>query len=318
MMAPESPGGQLLGRLNALSDASRLRMLALLAQVELGVSELAASMQMPQSSASRHLRRLLEAGWVTRRSEGVQALYSLAADDLNDDSKAIWSAAAATLAQDSLTEEDRRRADAVIAQRQVDSSAFFGAVGGAWSELRENLFGTDAASDALLSLCAPDMHVVDLGCGTGYVASVLAPWVGHIDAVDREAAMLDASRKRLAGFDNITFHHADVMHPPLLAGCCDVALMTLLLHHIEHPAQAVTAAAALLKPGGRLLIVDMVKHDRRDYRNTMGHVHLGFDEADVDAWATAAGLQRSKMRRLRTNTDAKGPALFAAVLHKTT
>jgi len=314
MKGPESPGGQLLDRLNALSDASRLRMLALLDRFELGVGELATALQLPQSTASRHLRRLHDAGWVARRSEGVHARYRLATDTLDNAADDLWQAASSTFKRDVQATEDQQRAEQVIAARHVDSKAFFGAVGGTWTELRDSLFGQAAATEALLALLAPTTTVADLGCGTGFLASQLAPWVARIDAVDREASMLDAARKRLAAYDNICFHQGNVIDVPLPDQSVDMALALLLLHHIDDPLLVVQQAARILRPGGRLLIVDMTKHDRNEYRDTMGHVHLGFEEQDVSAWAGSSGMVLARFRRLHLNPQARGPGLFAAML----
>jgi len=314
MKGSESPGGQLLGRLNALSDASRLRMLALLDRFELGVGELATALQLPQSTASRHLRRLHDAGWVARRSEGVHARYRLATDSLDDPTSDLWQAASSTFKRDMQATEDRQRAEQVIATRHVDSKAFFGAVGGTWTELRDSLFGQAAATEALLALLAPTTTVADLGCGTGFLASQLAPWVARIDAVDRESSMLDAARKRLAAYDNIYFHQGDVIDVPLPDQSVDMALALLLLHHIDDPLLVVQQAARILRPGGRLLIVDMTKHDRNEYRDTMGHVHLGFEEQEISAWAGRSGMVLARFRRLHLNPQARGPGLFAAML----
>lgn len=318
-MGPDTPGGQLLGRLNALSDASRLRMLSLLDRYELGVGELATAMQLPQSTASRHLRRLHEAGWVARRSQGVHARYRFAASDLEaTPEEAIWTASAARLEEDPQAAEDRHRAETVIAERRVDSSDFFGFLGGTWTHLRDTLFGDGATTEAIFALLLPTTVVTDLGCGTGFVASQLAPWVARINAVDQASAMLDAARKRLAEFDNVEFYLGDACDPPLPAGESDIVLLTLLLHHIESPETVVQAAGSLLKPGGRLLIIDMVRHDRREYRDTMGHKHLGFATEDVDTWAHAAGLHTAHCRRLRPCPEAQGPGLFAAMLQRPT
>ncbi|MCH2137123.1 MAG: metalloregulator ArsR/SmtB family transcription factor [Phycisphaerales bacterium] len=314
MSSGDSPGGQLLGRLNALADASRLRMLALLEHLELGVGELATSLQMPQSTASRHLRRLLEAGWVARRSVGVQARYQLAADDLDPSVLAIWQATAEQFAPDRQAIEDRERARAVVAARVTDSRSFFGAVGGEWTALRDSLFGRDAATDALLSLVDPDATVIDLGCGTGMLASRLAPWVERIIAVDRESAMLQAARRRLRDVPTVEFVLGDLDDVELPNGTADIVLAILLMHHIEAPGALIARAKPLLNSGGRLLIVDMVAHDRREYRESMGHLHLGFEPSQIESWAQEAGLAMRCWRRLQPDPDAQGPPLFAAVL----
>jgi SAM-dependent methyltransferase len=314
MMQPESPGGQLLGRLNALADGSRLRMLSLLDNFELGVGELASSLQLPQSTASRHLRRLLEAGWVTRRSEGVHARYRLSSDSMDPSSLAIWKATAKQFQSDTQADADRARAREVVAARRTDSQSFFGAVGAEWTSLRNALFGTAAATESLLALLSDDAVVVDLGCGTGLLAAQLAPWVSKVIAVDREPAMVDAARQRLCDCDHVAFHLGDITQVDLPKASADLVLAILLLHHVDTPSTVVQRAARLLKPSGRLLIVDMVRHDRSEYRDTMGHLHLGFNEDDVRSWAATNGLALTRYQRLRPNPEAQGPALFAAVL----
>ena len=314
MMTPESPGGQLLGRLNSLADGSRLRMLALLDQLELGVGELAMALQLPQSTASRHLRRLLEAGWVTRRSEGVHAKYRLASDAMDPALLAIWQATALQFSNDTQADEDHARAREVVAARRTDSQSFFGAVGAQWTQLRETLFGDAAGTESFFALLPEDSTVVDLGCGTGLLASQLAPWVGHLVAVDREPAMVQAAQQRLHDQDNVTFHLGDLAGIDLPQASADLVLAILLLHHVQNPANVLALAATLLNPAGRLLIVDMVQHNRSAYRDTMGHLHLGFSKEDIAGWATNAGLRLTRYQRLRPNPDAQGPALFAAIL----
>jgi len=314
MMPPESPGGQLLGRLNALADGSRLRMLSLLDQFELGVGELATALQLPQSTASRHLRRLLEAGWVTRRSQGVHARYRLASDTMEPSVLAIWHATSQQFHDDGQTDEDRARAREVVATRRTDSQSFFGAVGAEWTQLRATLFGDSAATESLLALLPQDSMVVDLGCGTGLLAAQLAPWVDTVVAVDREPAMVQAARQRLIDQDNVDFHLGELADVDLPVAGADLVLAILLLHHVEAPLCVLRRAATLLKPAGRLLIVDMVKHDRSEYRHSMGHLHLGFTEDQMREWATEADLLLDRFQRLRPSPEAQGPALFAAVL----
>src|SRR6185503_13581302 len=127
------------------------------------------------------------------------------------------------------------------------------------------------------------------------------------------------ARKRLkvaAASDNIEFRQGDVLDLPLKNEEVDAALVVLVLHHLQEPTDAVKEIARALKRGGMLLIVDMVTHDRASYRHTMGHVHLGFDEKQVRAWAKAAGLKFVRYQRLRPDTQSTGPDTFVATMRK--
>ncbi len=314
-MTPAIPptATSLLERLGGLHDASRLRLLGLLEAHELAVGELAAAIQTPQSTVSRHLKKLVDSGWVQRRSVGPQSLYRMRTSRLEPHAQRLWEVTASCLDGDPTRAEDIRRVEEILAQRHIDSQTFFGSVGGDWTELRTSLFGNSIATAWLPALLNPTWSIADLGCGTGQTAAMLAPWVTRIEAIDREPAMLDAARHRLTGHDNVSFHQADMAALPLDSESVDLALISLVLHHSEHPDHIVTEAARILKPHGRLLIIDMVAHDRTEYRDTMGHLHLGFDRSLVESWCEGAGLRCERFTLLRPDTQAQGPGLFAAV-----
>lgn len=302
--------------LNDLGDVTRLRILALVEREELGVGEISRIVQLPQSTVSRHLKQLFENGWVVKRTVGTASLYRLMAEEIPGTAAELWTLARGRIEDSSAFKDDRHRMEEVLAARQTDSKAFFGRIGGEWDELRRELFGRDFSADALLGLLSPNMVVADIGCGTGDATAHLAPYIGRIIAIDREPAMLEAARKRLKGFSNVTFRQGDLEQLPLDDASVDAATVFLVLHHIEDPAAAVRELARVLKKGGVIMIVDMVAHDRETYRHTMGHLHLGFDEKDVRRWAQAAGLSNVRMRRLRPDTESKGPGLFVATMWK--
>jgi ArsR family transcriptional regulator len=187
-------------------------------------------------------------------------------------------------------------------------------MGGDWDALRATLFGDLFTSEALLALVSPRLLVADLGCGTGFATELLAPVVGAVIAVDREPAMLDAARQRLGDVANVEFRKGDLTALPLADGEVEAAVCLLVMVYLDDPAGAVAEMARILEPGGRAVIVDMVRHDRSSYLHTMGQKHLGFACSDVQAWASAAGFAEVRHRLLRPDTSAKGPGLFAAVL----
>lgn len=310
---PTNPSERWLNWLGTLGDLARLRMLRLLEREELGVGELARAVQLPQSTVSRHLKPLFEQGWVVKRTEGTQSLYRLVPGGLPADMRELWRLSAEHLGSSPTYEEDDARLAEVLAARRMDSRTFFGRIGGEWDDLRRQLFGEAFGADALLALLPADTVVADLGCGTGDAAERLAPYVKRVIAIDREPAMLAAARRRLSSFGNIEFREGDIFRPPLKAGEANLAVLMLVLHHLEQPAAALKVVRQVLGPGGRALVVDMVRHDRSSYQHTMGHQHLGFAQADLQAMAKDAGMRLARYTRLRPDTDSKGPGLFAAL-----
>ena len=302
----------LLQWIEPLNDLARLRILRTLEANELGVGELAAVLQLPQSTVSRHLKRLLEAGWIVRRSVGTAALYRLAQSSLDDSARTIWTLAESAMAEIPVCLEDDQRVVEVISRRHVDSRRFFGDLGGEWTDLRETLFGQSLNMRPLLGFLDPDWTVADLGCGTGQMAGELANWVQRVEAIDREEAMLEAARKRLRGVENIGFHRADACELPFDDQSFDATILSLVLHHLEEPSKALMEARRIT--AGPIMVLDMMSHDRKDYRDTMGHLHLGFSSEDLDEEAVKSGLQLLKYVPLPPDPASSGPPVFVARL----
>ena len=169
------PATSIADRIAVLGDPTRLRMLRLLEAQELSVGEVAKVLQMAQSSASRHLKALAEAGWVSRRSEGPATFYRLVLDDLDATARGLWLVVRERAATPAELAEDQGRLAAVIAERRTDSAAFFGRVAGGGDSVRGQLFGERFTPAALMGFMPRGWVVADLGCGTGNVAELLAP-----------------------------------------------------------------------------------------------------------------------------------------------
>jgi len=226
----------------------------------------------------------------------------------------LWNIVATNCDNLPQAEEDAARMVAVLAQRHTDSRQFFQTVGSDWELMRKDLFGSEFTSNALLCLLRPSLHVVDIGCGIGEATSLIAPYVSRVTAIDRESAMLNEARQRPDLASNIEFLEADAMAIPLDDNSADVALFCLVLHHFERPEDPVSEAVRIIRPGGRIVIIDMQEHQHQDYKQTMGHVHLGFSEQEIKSLSNSCGTTLTKYHRLRPNTDARGPSLFAAVI----
>lgn len=306
----------LVERLTALSEPVRLRLLRLLEKEELSVGELAKVVQLPQSTVSRHLKVLTDGGWVVARSEGTSTLLRLVRDDLEESHRSLWHTVREQMNGGAELDEDVRRLTGVLNERRGDTQAFFGRVAGEWDGVRQELFGDRATVQALLALLPETWTVADIGCGTGNAAEVLAPLVTKVVAIDQSEAMLSAARKRLKGVENVEFVRGDVEKLPLKDASVHAAVCVLVLHHIEDPTVACREMARVLKPGGVCLIVDMVEHDRVQYKHAMGHRWLGFSIPELVRLLGTAGLSDVRFSVLPAAADAKGPGLFACTARK--
>ncbi len=299
--------------LTALGDPVRCRVVRLLEDQELTVSELCEVLQMPQSSVSRHLKLLADDGWLSSRRDGTSRLYSVPADALDAAARRLWPILREQLGSLPAASHDARRLEEVLARRRERSQAFFATAAGQWDRVREELFGAVFHLSALIPLLPPDAVVGDLGCGTGQMAAALAPWVRTVVAVDDSPDMLDAARSRLAGVRNVAVKRGGLEALPLADGELDLALLSLVLHHVPDPGRALAEVARVVKPGGRVLIVDMLPHDRAEYRQGMGHVWLGFSTKHMTKLLDAAGFDGARVGPLPVDRAARGPALFVAV-----
>ena len=306
--APPAPAG-VLGRLSSLADETRTRILLQLEGSELTVSELCQVIQLPQSTVSRHLRILSQDGWLTVRSEGTRRHYRVA-PSLDPGAQRLWSAVREDLARTSAAREDRIRARSVLEARAERSRAFFSTQAGRWDLLRRDLFGGRADLQLLPGLVDPDEDVGDLGCGTGQMARLLAPFCRTLAAIDRSEEMLDLARERLRGFDNVRVERGELETLPLDDGTLDVVMISLVLHYVVDPARAFGEAYRVLRPGGRILVLDMHRHDRTAFREEMGHIWLGFSRDELGTWLEEAGFEAPRIVDLPPDPEAEGPPLF--------
>lgn len=306
----------ILEHMSALSDPTRCRMLLLLEKHELTVSELCAVLQMPQSSVSRHLKTLADDRWVTSRRDGTSRFYGMAMQDLDPGAQRLWPLIREQIAGTNGAEHDERRLKSVLAKRRSKSEEFFASASGQWDQMRSELFGDRFHLHALLALVDPSITVGDLGCGTGQVSELLAPHVAKVVAVDGSTDMVQAARKRLKTLPQVEVRRGDMEALPIDDGQLDVAIVALVLHHVPEPARALAEVRRVLKGDGRIMIVDMLSHDRVEYQQQMGHVWLGFSEKTIKKYLEAAGFNRIATTVLPADEDAKGPALFVTTAFK--
>ena len=307
----------ILDHLASLADTTRSRILLLLDGHELTVTELCSIMQLPQSTVSRHLKALADAAWVSARAEGTSHLYTMTREDLDASARRLWLLVREQVGPTPAATQDQRRLAAALAERRTKSQEFFSSSAGQWDRVRDDLFGDRFHLSALAAFAGSDWTVGDLGCGTGQVTAALAPFVARVIAVDGSAAMLQAAKKRLQGNDNVDLRRGDLEALPIDDARLDAATLMLVLHHVPEPERAVAELARVLKPGSRAMIVDMLPHERENYRQQMGHVWLGFSDEHMRRLLVESGFEDIRIVSLPPDARAKGPGLFVATGRRT-
>lgn len=316
-MTVRKPMPDLYQHMSLLSEPVRVRLLRLLTLEELSVGELTRIVQLPQSTVSRHLKALRDAGWVERRTQGTSTLLRTASpEEQPQEGRQLWPLLRDNPEEAQQAREDSQRLASVLATREADSQAFFGRLAGDWDALRREMFGDGFWLPTLLALLPSEWTLADLGCGTGATTALLAPYVHKIIAIDREQVMLEVAARRLTSMDHVELRLGHLEALPLEDNSLDAALCLLVLHHVEDAQGAVTEAARVLKPGGRLLILDMVPHQDKKWCRAMGHKHMGFSPQALREMAASAGLQLSLHRPLLVDAEARAPGLFVCVLQK--
>ena len=298
--------------LPSLAAPLRARLLLLAEPRELSVGELCDVVQQPQSTVSRHLRQLVEAGWLGVRAEGTSRYYRLH-PGLPGHLAELW----ALIRQDTVGSAEAR-ADAerlrhVLARRGAGGRGFSASAAERWEALRTELFGPRVELASLLGLLEPVWVVADLGCGSGQLMAAMAPFVRRVIGVDGSESMLAMARVRLNGLTNVELRAGDLAAPPMDPGEANLAVLSLVLPLVEDPDAVVQAAMATLAPGGRLLVTDLLPHERPEFRQALGHRRNGIDPAELEEWCRAAGAATFRCTSLPQDPSATGPGLFVAV-----
>ncbi len=303
----------LLAWMELLAEPTRLRLLRALERRELSVLELCEVLALPQSTVSRHLKALHEAGFLAARKQGTQSLYAWA-EDAAPGARRLWGLARGELEGWPVVLQDAKRLEGVLARRD-DGRRFFAGAAGAWDELRAKVYGKGFGTEALLALLPPSWTVADLGCGTGALTAALAPRVKKVIGVDRSAGMLQAARRRTAGQGNVELHEAELSDLPIPAASCDAALLVLVLAYQAEPAPVLAEARRILRKGGRLVLIDAARHADEELRRRMGQVEPGFEPDDLAARLAAAGFTEVAAHTLPPEPGASGPGLVVCTGH---
>ncbi|HEX6765888.1 MAG TPA: metalloregulator ArsR/SmtB family transcription factor [Polyangiaceae bacterium] len=272
--------------LQTFADATRVRLLGLLADGELTVAELTAITELSQSRVSTHLGRLKESGLLRDRRVGTSTYYALREDTMPGEARSLWQLLHGVVG-DSVIEGDRKRKKALLRAR---SGSWPDAVAGEMERHYSPGRTWDATARGLLGI-ARFGDVLDVGGGDGAVAELYLSRSKSVTLLDRSERMLEAARDRLSGRINVRFSLGDMHALPFSDGAFDEVLMLNVLSYSEEPARAVAEAARVLRPGGRLAVVTLAEHEHEDVTATYGHLGRGFAARAVRALLVKSGLE---------------------------
>ncbi|HTY61561.1 MAG TPA: metalloregulator ArsR/SmtB family transcription factor [Acidobacteriota bacterium] len=280
-----------LKSLRALSDATRLRIVALLEKNELSVQELQEITRLTQSRISTHLGLLQESGLVQSRREGKRTFYKLNEGSGGCGSEVLKLAfqGAAEMPEHS---GDRINLKRILKRRQEQDQVYFNQVAGRF----DRVYGPGRSWQGfghLLLRIVPPLVVADLGSGEGLLSELLALRCKKVIAVDNSEKIVafGAAKARKNGLQNLEFRLGDLQNPPIDPGSVDLVILSQALHHAEDPAAAIVAAYRLLRVRGQILILDLLKHRFEKARDSYGDRWLGFAESDLHRWLEDAGLR---------------------------
>lgn len=277
--------------LKALADPTRLRLLALLAQAELSVAELTRIVETSQSTISQHLALLREAGLVADRKDGTRCYYSRAAGDVGRPLPRLGDELAAAIADAPAAKRDAQALRGVLADREKEARAYFDRIADAIEH--EYLPGRtwEGLAKALV-LLLPHGSVADLGIGGGELTLLLCQSSRKVIGVDASRPMLDRVRAKAdkAGVANLELRHGEIEALPLADGEVELVVLSQALHHAVEPPRALAEAWRVLAPGGRLLVLDLLKHKERWTAAKFQDRWPGFQERELAEWLAAAGF----------------------------
>ncbi len=301
----------ILKSLRLIADPTRLRILNLLRREDLSVVELQDILGMGQSRISSQLSQLRLAKLVTDRRSGKNIIYTFGSDETELDERLLQ---ALDLAMSDVAEiaEDVAALELTLAKRKDKARAYFDALAGKFGRTYCPGRSWKALAETLLKLMPP-MVIADLGAGEGTFSQLLAQRAEKVIAVDNSEKMVEfgASVARENGYRNLEYRLGEIESPPIEKGTVDLAFFSQSLHHAEHPDRAIAAAHDILKPGGRIIILDLLRHQFEDARDLYADIWLGFSELDISRFLKGAGFREIEISVVDREAD---PPHFQTVM----
>ncbi len=305
--------------LRIIADPTRIRILSLLREEELSVAELQEILCMGQSRISTQLAQLKRAGLVADRRSGKHSIYAaqplLKGDSLETDQ--LWAVVAAAASEIDDIPDDRRALSVVLSKRQNKARIYFNELAGKFG--RHYIPGRSwkGLAEMLLKLMPP-MVIADLGAGEGTFSQLLAQKAKHVIAVDNSEKMVEygAGLAKEHGFLNLEYRLGDLMAPPIEDATVDVAFFSQALHHAAKPQRAVDAAYRILKPNGRIVILDLLKHQFEDARELYADLWLGFSEMELLDFLETSGFASPEVAIVHKEEEKPNFQVLLAIAEK--
>ncbi|MBG0791096.1 MAG: metalloregulator ArsR/SmtB family transcription factor [Desulfovibrionaceae bacterium] len=269
----------------ALADETRARLVNVLLEHELNVGEIVQVMAMGQSRISRHLKILSESGLVEVRREGLWAFYR-ASDE--GPGRTFLDGVSALLSEEDEFRRDRNRAEKVIRERTAATRRFFDDIASEWDRMTAEVLGDLDLGREIGKRLSPCACAADIGCGTGDMLEILAGTAESVIGVDNSPRMLELAEERFSGDARMSLRIGDLTHLPLRDGEADCTVISLVLHHLPRPLDALVETGRVLKVGGRLLIAEFDQHENERMRTEYGDRRLGIPRVKMRSWLEQA------------------------------
>ncbi len=296
---------QLVDVYKAMADENRLRLLSILSEGAFNVRELTAIIEATQSNVSHHLKTLQSAGLVGCRREGTWGYYYIEPHELDSPVSSVIRSFLEAAPQASISEfllDDKAKAKEILEKRRDEAKEFFDSVAPRWSELSKETINSEEYLNQLRDFIPDTGTLLELGIGSGALLSKILPRSGSTIGVDYSPAMLEEAKKTLAPFD-VDLRLGYLERLPLTDNSVDCALSHMVLHHIAKPVDAIKDAARVIRPGGKLLVVDLSAHNREYMRERYADLWLGFEQKEFQSWIKAAGLKTESVKTLGTGGE---------------
>jgi ArsR family transcriptional regulator len=290
----------------SLADGTRLRIFWLLREAELNVHEIQQILDMSQSRISHHLGILKEVDLIQDRREGTWVFYRMNPDPPL--SSNVFSEMEKLVAGESRIESDYLRLRKCLEQRRMKSLEFFNRSAEIWDRLSARIRSEEVLMTGLVSLLPANLSVLDAGTGTGVVLPPLAQNCRRVHAVDSSSEMLRKAKLRCDRLQllNVHFQKADLSALPLRSASLDGVLANMSLHHVPDPHEVIREFARVIKPGGKIVIIDFVQHEYEWLREEEADLWLGFNTDDISRECREAGLERISIKRIEISLDHEG------------
>src|SRR5687768_15648038 len=276
----------------ALADPMRLRVLAAVSEEELTVGEVQEVVASVQSSVSRNLAILREAGFIQDRKEGTNVYFSVRRD-MPEPAQELFKSLRARIGDLPEAKRDRVRLEQCRRRRLSRSRNYFETVAGDWEKIRKSYFDDRVTSLAIEKLLPRNLVLADIGCGTGSLTFELARFARKVIGIDLSQEMLRRAKivARERELDNVEFRQGDALDLPLGSRSVDAAFCVMVLHFLPDPERAIAGLCRIARPGGSVILVDVVEHKQEWMREQMAHQWLGFNRDSIEKWFHNAGAE---------------------------